>query len=43
MFKKIPYRITGMTGLGYIDKMGQIQFILEINHNLKMKLNFLAG
>jgi hypothetical protein len=27
----------------HIDKMGQIQCLLEINHNLKTKLNFLAG
>jgi hypothetical protein len=28
--------------IAHIDKRGQIQFLLEINHNLKTKLNFLA-
>jgi hypothetical protein len=35
--------VLNFQGQHHIDKMGQIQFLLEINHNLKTMLNFLAG
>ena len=35
--------VLNFQGQHHINKMGQIQFLLEINHNLKTMLNFLAG
>jgi hypothetical protein len=35
--------VLNFQGQHRIDKMDQIQFLLEINPNLKTMLNFLAG